>query len=110
MKDQVKELLLDHEGADNPITSREINEEINLDNIGSFPSTRAVIRELVLEDQLPIAATSQGYFIIQDENELSEYVNQLESRVMNITERKFAVQRAALNWDGDITDEDSDIL
>lgn len=110
MKDQVKELLLDHEGSDNPITSREINEEINLDNIGSFPSTRAVIRELVLEDQLPIAATSQGYFIIQDEDELSEYVDQLESRVMNITERKFAVQRAALNWDGEIVNEDSDIL
>lgn len=110
VKDQVKELLLDHEGSDNPITSREINEEINLDNIGSFPSTRAVIRELVLEDQLPIAATSQGYFIIQDEDELSEYVDQLESRVMNITERKFAVKRAVLNWDGEIVDEDSDIL
>lgn len=109
-KDRVKELLLEHEGSDDPITSREINEEINLDNLGSFPSTRAVIRELVLEDQLPIAATSQGYFIIQDENELSEYVDQLESRVMNITERKFAVQRAALNWDEGFADEDDDIL
>lgn len=110
VKEEVKELLLEHKGAENPITSREINEEIGLDNIGSFPSTRAVIRKLVLEDQLPIAATTNGYFVIEDQEELEDYINQLENRVMNITERKFAVQRAALDWDENIVDEDSDIL
>ncbi|MFK8214634.1 hypothetical protein [Haloferax volcanii] len=110
-KDEIREIILEHRGADNPITSREINERFDLDNIGSFPSTRAVIRELVMEERIPIAATSQGYFLIDSEEELEEYVDNLESRVMNITERKFAVLRAADRWDGESdSSSDPDIL
>lgn len=108
VKERVKDLLLDHRGADDPITSREINDEVELDSIGSFPSTRAVIREIVLVDHIPIAGSSQGYYVIQDEDELHEYVENLEQRVMQITERKFAVQRAVLEWDEDILDETND--
>ncbi|WP_121820535.1 hypothetical protein [Halostella salina] len=110
VKEQVKQILLNHKGEDNPISSREINEEIGVDDIGSFPSTRAIIRELVMDDYLPVAASTKGYFVIQDEDELEDYIDQLENRVMNITERKFAVQRAVLEWDEEIVDEDSDLL
>ena len=110
VKEQVKELILDHQGADDPITSREINEQVELDAVGSFPSTRSVIRELVLEDTVPIAASSNGYYVIQDQDELEHYVENLENRVMQITERKFAVQRAVLEWDDEILDDDADLL
>lgn len=63
-----------------------------------------------MEDQIPIAGGSQGYYVIQDEDELRDYIDQLESRVMQITERKFAVQRAVLNWDEDIVEDDTDLL
>ena len=107
-KEQIKQILLDHKGADNPISSREINEQVQLDNIGSFPVVREVIRELVLEDQIPIVATNQGYFLLQSEEELDTYVETLESRVMQITERKFAILRAADQWDGKIDEDESD--
>jgi hypothetical protein len=108
-RERVKALLLEHRGKDNPITSREINEEVDVDNIGSFPSTRALIRDLVMEDRIPVAGSSQGYYVIEDEEELEDYIENLESRVMNITERKFAVQRAAHESDFDY-EEDSDLL
>lgn len=110
VRDDVKELILEHRGPENPITSREINEAVDLDSVGSFPSTRAVIRDLVLEEGIPIAAGNQGYYVIEEEDELEAYVENLENRVMQITERKFAVQRAVLEWDEDIVSDDSDLL
>lgn len=110
VKQQVKEILLEHRGANNPITSREINEQVELDNVGSFPSTRAVIRSIVLDDQIPIAGSSQGYYVIENEDELGRYLDNLDKRSINIMERKFAVLRAVESWEEKIVDEDSDLL
>lgn len=110
VKEQVRELLLEHRGRDDPITSREINEIVGLDEIGSFPSTRAVIREIVMEDRIPIAGSSRGYYVIETEEELEDYVENLENRIMNIEDRKFGVRRAASRWDPELLDEDSDLL
>lgn len=94
IKEQVKQILLEHEGTDNPISSREINEELDIDSTGMFPKIRNIISELVLEEEIPVAANSQGYYLIQDEQELEEYVEQLESRAEAINERKLGVQLA----------------
>lgn len=110
IRDRVKELLLDHKGADDPITSREINDEVGLDSVGSFPSTRAVIREIVLEDQIPIAGSSNGYYVLEEEEELEAYLDNLENRIMGLTERRLAVKLAVQAWDEDIVDDDSDLL
>ena len=107
----VKELLLDHKGSDNPISSREISEELDKEEVGSFPETRMMIREIMIEDEIPIASSNAGYYVIEAEEELQDYVDQLESRILGMTERKMHIQQAANNWDGDIeTDDDLDLL
>lgn len=111
VKETVKQILLDHTGSDNPITSREINDIIDVDNIGSFPGTRAVIREIMIEDRIPIAGSSQGYYVIESEDELADYIENLESRILRMTERQWAIKRAAREWDGDIElSDDEDLL
>lgn len=110
VKDQIEEIIRNHQGADDTVTSREINEELGLDNIGSFPSTRAVIRELVLEDKVPIAATTNGYFLIKTEDELASYIENLEQRMLSIADRKYAIRRAAADWDGHIEPSDDEDL
>jgi hypothetical protein len=110
-RERVKELLLDHRGKDNPISSREISEQLKKDEVGSFPETRMMVRDIMLEDQIPIASCNRGYYVVETEEELKDYVDQLESRILGVSERKFAVQRAANEWDGEIeTDEDLDLL
>jgi ABC-type uncharacterized transport system ATPase subunit len=110
-RETVKDLLMDHRGSDNPITSREINDRIDEDSIGSFPETRQIIREIIVEDQVPIAAGSQGYYVIETEEELREYVNNLDERTLSIVERKQAVLRAADDWEDKIeTSTDDDLL
>ena len=111
VRQEVKDILLDHRGADDPITSREINEELDLDSVGSFPNTRAVIRDIVIHDEIPIAGSSMGYYVIETEDELRDYVDQLDRRARNIMERRIAVLKAAEEWHEDIIDdEDTDLL
>jgi ABC-type uncharacterized transport system ATPase subunit len=110
-REQVKSLLLDHRGAGNPITSRKINEKIQQDAIGSFPGTRALIREIMVEEQIPVIGGSNGYYVAETEEEIQEYIDTLEKRIMGITERRYAIKRAAELWDGEIEeDDDLDIL
>jgi ABC-type uncharacterized transport system ATPase subunit len=108
---RVKEMLLDHRGQDDPISSREISDQLEKDEVGSFPETRMLVRDIMLEDQIPVASSNSGYYVVETEEELKDYVDQLESRILGMSERKFAVQRAANEWDGEIeTDEDLDLL
>lgn len=110
-RERVKEMLLNHQGADNPISAREISERLKKDEVGSFPETRMLIRNIMLEDKIPVASSNKGYYVIETEGELKDYVDQLESRILGMSERKFAVQRAANEWNGDIeSDEDLDLL
>jgi|AntDeeMinimDraft_5_1070356.scaffolds.fasta_scaffold03542_8 23S rRNA maturation-related 3'-5' exoribonuclease YhaM len=109
-KEQVKSILLDHDGADNKITAREIDDELGLDSVGSFPNTRAAIRELLFEDQIPVIGTTQGYYVAESEEQVDEYIESLEGRIMEITERKFAITRAADNWEPELPESDSDLL
>lgn len=110
-RELVKDILLDHRGEANAISAREISERLNENEVGSFPKTRMIVRDIMLEDQIPIASTNKGYYVVETEGELRDYVDQLEQRILGISERKFAVQRAANEWDGEIeTDEDLDLL
>ena len=110
-RERVKSILLDHRGKDDAISSREISEQLNREEVGSFPETRMLIREIMLEDQIPIASNNSGYYVVESEEELQDYVDQLEQRILGVSERKFAVQRAANAWSGEIeTDDDLDLL
>lgn len=109
-REQVKAILEEHTGEDNKITAREIDDELDLDSVGSFPNTRAAIRELLFEHQIPIIGTTQGYYIAESQEQVDEYIESLEGRIMEITERKFAITRAAENWEPELPESDSDLL
>lgn len=70
-----------------------------------------LIRDIMIEDKIPILASGQGYWVAEHETEIQDYIENLEQRIMGMTERRFAVKRAANEWDGDIeSDDDLDIL
>lgn len=61
-KKRAKQIIQEHVGADDPITSRELSDKLsNADEVGSFPETRSLIREIVVEDRIPIASSGNGY-------------------------------------------------
>lgn len=108
--EQVKAMLLDHHGRDNQISSREINEVVELDTVGSFPNTRECIRDIMFQEGIPIIGGGNGYYVATTEQELKDALETLDSRIINTTERKMALRRAANNWDDIESDDDLDIL
>lgn len=95
LRDQIREMLLEHRGSDNPIKSREISNELGIDEVESFPVTRGLIKEILKEDKIPVAGSSQGYFVIETEEELQDYLDNLDSRAMNTIQRKYLIKEAA---------------
>jgi len=105
-KRKIEELLRDHKGINNPITSREINEKLDDVPVERGINIRETISELIVEEGIPVASCSKGYYLIQDEDELEEYVEQLESRAEGINRQKLSVQRAvgAIVYEGESRD------
>ena len=106
-----KELLLNHRGKGNEISSREINKEVELDSVGSFPQTRKLVKDIMYQEQIPIIGGGNGYYVAETEEELASYLESLEGRIISNAERKMAVQRAANQWRDQIEeDDDYDVL
>ncbi|CQH63991.1 uncharacterized protein HHUB_4246 (plasmid) [Halobacterium hubeiense] len=109
-REEIKQLILEAKGPSNAISSREINEQVDVDSVGSFPQTREIVRELLMEG-IPIASNTNGYYVIESEEQLADYVDTLDSRMTGIAERRYGILRAADQWDGDIeASDDHDVL
>lgn len=111
IKAEVRDILTEHRGKDNAITSTDLLEMVDMEDAEGNPRIREVITELIFEDEVPIASYNKGYFLIEAEEELDEYLEHLEKRIMGHTERKLVIRRAAEEWDGPIEEsEDLDLL
>lgn len=108
--EQVKEMVLNHRGRSNQISSREINEVVELDTVGSFPQTRQCIRDIMFQERIPIIGGGNGYYIAETEQEIADAFDTLDNRILNTAERKMALRRAANEWEDIDTDDDLDIL
>lgn len=104
-------MLLEEASSEEPLTSRDISEALEKNEVGSFPETRMIIRDVMISDNIPIVSSNRGYWVAETEQEIHDYVQNLENRIMGITERRYAIKQAAEMWDGDIeTDDDLDII
>lgn len=109
--EQALEILLQHQGKGNEITSRELNSELNLDTVGSFPQTRTLIRDIMFEERIPIIGGGNGYYVAKTEQEVQDALDTLESRITNTAERRMVLQRAAEDWRDDLeTSDDLDVV
>lgn len=87
--EQAARILFDHVGSDNRITSRELSDRLgNLDHLDSTPETRTIIRGLVNEYGLPVVSSTKGYFMVSNQEELEQYIDDLNSRIMGIEKRR----------------------
>lgn len=94
-----KELIMEREGPENPISAREINEIIEVDSVGSFPRTREIISHLLINEEYPIVSSSKGYYIVISKDDRERYIESIEDRAVEMLERKVAILRATENND-----------
>jgi hypothetical protein len=93
----LEELLGDHRGPENAISSGEIADELGIDDSGSNPRTREAVKALLEERELPVISNSNGYFVATAESQVEEEIESLQSRIQGIQQRQQLIRDA---WDG----------
>lgn len=84
---QVYEILKDHKGTKQAITSGEIAKMVGIEPGASKIRIRQYIREVLRQFKLPLGAHSNGYFLIETKEELFKYIQGLNSRITEIQQR-----------------------
>lgn len=95
MLEQIKDILILHYGKKNSITASEIADMIGIVEDDTHAQTRALILECAEKYQLPVAANNKGYYIISNQQEYDEYMNNLDLRSAGIEIRKKIITN---NW------------
>ena len=86
--EKIKVELEKHIGKANKITSKQIAKIIGINEDATQAKTRALILECARRYELPLAADNRGYYLITSKSELNEYIENLNSRIAGIEERK----------------------
>lgn len=86
--EEVKNILMQHRGETNAITSGKIADKVGINEDDTHPKTRKIIREIEERDNLPVLACNKGYYIAKTKEELNKYTKNLDNRIKGIKKRK----------------------
>ena len=90
--EKIRDELLKHRGKENGIKSTKIAEMFGLSKESSLVEPRTKIRKTIIKYILPIASsTYYGYYFINNEEELKEYIGSIQGRIDRMNERLYAV-------------------
>lgn len=70
-----------------PITVRNISGIVGINDGESCPRTRKLILSAMKNNNVAIGSNRGGYFLLQTEKEMQEYLNELMSRQIAISKR-----------------------
>ncbi len=93
MKQQLKSILLRHEGRVQAIKAQELAEIVQCDE----RKVRLIIRELIAEG-LPVASGTEppaGYFVVNTWQEASQYAQSIKGRLIEEAIRRRDFRRSA---------------
>ncbi|MEL7834257.1 hypothetical protein [Fodinibius sp. Rm-B-1B1-1] len=76
-----------NDGSQNSQNADDIEASLGLDSGRTAEPTRNLIREAILDNNIPIGSNSNGYFLIDSEDELKSVLQSLKSRIEGLKER-----------------------
>lgn len=91
---RIKEILEDHRGKENQISSGKIGPQIGIYEDATHVQVRSLIRDAIEKLKLHVGGGSRGYYLIKDENELKEYIRNIDNRINEMQKRKDLVEVA----------------
>ncbi len=102
---KAKDVLVAHKGKANAISARDLSKHLGIKDGDTFINTRTIIDKTIRRYQLPIAAhtsTPAGYYLIKSADELYEYMGTLESRKIQIEDKKALVFKNYIDYYGEL--------
>lgn len=92
--EKIKDILTQHLGKENAISSVEIANQLGIDAGSSKVTIRRKIKETMIKHELPFSLTSKGYYLMEDDDEdLKRYQRSLAKRAYEDMERSFLVTK-----------------
>ena len=76
------------DGLRNAQKASQLEGELKMDIGHTQEPTRDLIRSAIVEHDIPIGSTRNGYFLIDDEAELSQVIGGLQRRIDGLQNRK----------------------
>jgi len=117
LHEQIRDILLAHEGKEQAINSTSIADMIGIDPGGSNIIIRKKILETIIHYELPVASTNSGYYLLKenDDDDLKRYQSSLNHRALEITSRSVLIRhffnkyynKGELELTSEIFDEDA---
>ena len=81
MHEQIRDILLQHRGKSNAITSKEISRMMGFPMEDTQSKSRKAIWETAEIFSLPLISCSRGYFIAENDEEMEEYNSNIQRRI-----------------------------
>jgi len=91
---RIKNILENHRGKNNQISAGKIGPQIGIHEDATHVQVRSLIRDAIEKLNLPVGGGSRGYYLIKDENELREYITNIDNRINEMQKRKDLVESA----------------
>ncbi|EMA01801.1 hypothetical protein C437_15316 [Haloarcula vallismortis ATCC 29715] len=88
LADQIHDELRGRTSPEEAITSAELSEKLQIGDGEASPKTRELIKEVMIDRDLPIVASNSGYYVATTTAEMEEYFETLDSRIQGIKSRK----------------------
>ena len=88
MNREIKNILLQHKGKENAITSKEISIAMGFPMEDTQSVSRDAIRKTEEEFGLPLISCNKGYYIAQTDEELDEYNRNIQGRIDKMSQRR----------------------
>lgn len=89
----IKDILVCHKGANNAITANEIASLCCISKSEGNPYIRKKILEVIDEYNIPIGANKNGYYLISNFDEYTEYIDHLNNRIKEILKRETLINK-----------------
>ncbi len=92
LHERIRDILIHHVGKANAIKSPDIAEQIGIESGPSNITIRTLIRETIHRFRLSVAGNpNSGYFFINTEAELRDYIASMRHRIQRIEDRYIRV-------------------
>ena len=87
MYEEVRDILMKHRGAGNPITAKEISSLMGFDMEDTQHMCRQIIKRTMQMFSLPVISCAKGYYIASTDEEMQSYCDNIRGRIKGMRQR-----------------------
>ena len=98
MFERIKEILLQHQGKENKVTSKEISLQMGFPMEDTQSVSRKAIWSTAQMFGLPLVSSNQGYYLAKTEDELNSYNENIEKRIQGMRSTQQLANKNYKEW------------